>query len=90
MALDGTTGELIVGPTDESWRHCAARGGRTAAQAAERLPAVRRAATRDGVRVRLEANLDRFEDVAAARRAAPKASGCSDPNSCCAVTAFRA
>jgi phosphotransferase system enzyme I (PtsI) len=67
VALDGATGELIVGPTDaELVALRRPRGGAHGRQPAERVPAVRRGATRDGVRVRLEANLDRFEDVAAA------------------------
>jgi phosphotransferase system enzyme I (PtsI) len=76
VALDGATGELIVGPTDAELVALRRREGeRTAAQAAERVPAVRSGATRDGVRVRLEANLDRFEDVAAARRAGAEGIG---------------
>ncbi len=75
VALDGTTGELIVGPTDAELVSLRRRQADRTAQAAERAPAVRRGATRDGVRVRLEANLDRFEDVAAARRAGAEGIG---------------
>ena len=77
VAIDGATGELIVGPDRRrAARRCdGGEADRTAAQAAERVPAVRRGATRDGVRVRLEANLDRFEDVAAARRAGAEGIG---------------
>jgi len=76
VALDGSTGELFVGPTDAELVALRRREAeRTAAQPAERVPAVRRGATRDGVRVKLEANLDRFEDVAAARRAGAEGIG---------------
>jgi len=75
VALDGATGELIVGPTDAELVALRRRQADRTAQAAERVPAVRRGATRDGVRVRLEANLDRFEDVAAARRAGAEGIG---------------
>jgi phosphotransferase system enzyme I (PtsI) len=75
VALDGATGELIIGPTDVELAALRRRQADRTTQAAERVPAVRRGTTRDGVRVRLEANLDRFEDVAAAHRAGAEGIG---------------
>jgi phosphoenolpyruvate-protein phosphotransferase (PTS system enzyme I) len=76
VALDGATGELVIGPTDAELVALRRREAeRVAAQASERVPAIRRGTTRDGVRVRLEANLDRFEDVDAARRAGAEGIG---------------
>jgi phosphoenolpyruvate-protein phosphotransferase (PTS system enzyme I) len=76
VALDGAAGELIIGPTEAELVALRRRQSeRTAALAAERMPSVRRGVTRDGVRVRLDANLDRFEDVEAARRAGAEGIG---------------
>ncbi len=64
VIVDGTAGELIIEPTEAVAQGLRARvNPRTRAEPA-RGPAV----TRDGVRIRLEANVDRVEDVAAARR----------------------
>ncbi len=64
LALDGTTGEVVVEPTDEAlarWR----KRAELAATAWRRLDELRSqpAATADGVRIRLEANLEIAEDV---------------------------
>lgn len=62
VVLDGTTGELIVGPTpeqiDEAHRR-ATRPRRKNAQQAEPGPV----STTDGVRIRLEANIELLEDL---------------------------
>jgi phosphotransferase system enzyme I (PtsI) len=62
LVLDGTTGELIVAPTpgeiDDAQRR-ATRPKRRAASPAETGPV----STRDGVRVRLEANIELLEDL---------------------------
>jgi phosphotransferase system enzyme I (PtsI) len=67
VLVDGTAGDLVIEPTAElvDLRRASHR-----ASAPKRTPALPRgpAVTRDGVRVRLEANVDRLEDVAAARR----------------------
>ena len=84
VVIDGTASEVIVDPTDGGAR---ARGaaaptiaGRRRRVDAERA---RPAATADGVRIRLEANIEFPDDLAArALRAAPKASGCTARSSC--------
>lgn len=62
VVLDGTTGELVVAPTpeliDEAHRR-AARPKRRAAAQTESGPI----ATRDGARIRLEANIELLEDL---------------------------
>ncbi len=70
VALDGTTGELLVQPTEEALAELRAEeAGRPHAEVESHGARHGHAVTRDGVRVRLEANVDRFEDVAAAKRA---------------------
>ena len=67
VIVDGTMGELIVEPSGEVAEALAARAGpqqSPAPSAASRGPVL----TRDGTRIRLEANVDRVEDVAVARR----------------------
>lgn len=64
VIVDGTLGELIIEPTDVVARQLRARGSRRVRP----VPAPGPAVTRDGVRIRLEANVDRVEDVAVARR----------------------
>jgi len=63
VILDGTTGELAVAPTaaeiDDAHRR-ATRPRRRAAAAGDAGPVT----TRDGVRVRLEANIELLEDIA--------------------------
>jgi phosphotransferase system enzyme I (PtsI) len=64
VALDGTTGEVVVDPSDDAlagWHRRAA----TAASAVRALQDLRDrpAMTADGVRIRLEANLEIAEDV---------------------------
>jgi phosphotransferase system enzyme I (PtsI) len=76
VALDGTTGELLVEPDESELALLRRRqASRPAASSADRQPGMLRGATRDGVRVRLEANLDRFEDVEAAQRAGAEGIG---------------
>lgn len=67
LALDGQTGELIVDPTPEVLRELA---GRAFLRAPALMVSVATgpAETRDGVRIRLEANVDRPEDLDLARR----------------------
>lgn len=65
IAIDGTTGEVAVDPDAdviEAWRHRAALES-AAAHALEELRD-RPAATADGVRIRLEANLEIADEVA--------------------------
>lgn len=67
VLLDGTEGDLVIDPPASLVDERRARHSRhtvVAPAAPPRGPAV----TRDGVRIRLEANVDRLEDVAAARR----------------------
>jgi phosphotransferase system enzyme I (PtsI) len=64
LALDGTTGEVVIEPTDEAlerWR----KRAQLAAAVWRRLDDLRSqpAATADGVRIRLEANLEIAEEV---------------------------
>lgn len=66
VALDGTSGEVAIEPTDDSlaeWRQRADR--RAAGVRALKLDALRMqpAATADGVRIRLEANLEIADEV---------------------------
>jgi phosphotransferase system enzyme I (PtsI) len=67
VLLDGTEGDLVIDPpaalVDERRRRHP-RASAVAPGTPPRGPAV----TRDGVRIRLEANVDRVEDVEAARR----------------------
>jgi phosphotransferase system enzyme I (PtsI) len=70
VALDGTTGELLVQPTEEALAELRTEeAGRPHVEVESHRARHGHAVTRDGVRVRLEANIDRFEDVAAAKRA---------------------
>ena len=67
VIVDGTLGELIVEPSAAFAEELRARIDRQptpASVAAPRGPAL----TRDGTRIRLDANVDRVEDVAVARR----------------------
>jgi len=67
VVVDGTRGELIVEPTAvvaDELRLRATRLSMRPPTAAPRGPAL----TTDGTRIHLEANVDRVEDVAAARR----------------------
>jgi phosphotransferase system enzyme I (PtsI) len=66
VAVDGTAGELLVDPPAGAMEALRAREQKRAvAHERPRGPAV----TRDGVRILLEANVDRLEDVDIARRA---------------------
>lgn len=76
VAVDGTTGEVAVEPTDEAldrWRQRAeiARAGLRALDRLRTRPAV----TADGVRIRLEANLEIAEEVARVRDAGAEGIG---------------
>jgi phosphoenolpyruvate-protein phosphotransferase (PTS system enzyme I) len=75
VALDGTAGELLVQPPEETIAQLQAKEARR--PLAEDTPSTRvgLATTRDGVIVRLEANLDRHEDAPAARRAGARGVG---------------
>ena len=70
VALDGEDGVLVIGPDE---LELAAMARRQATRTSEQYPArpagPGTSATRDGVRVRLEANVNRFEDVASALNA---------------------
>lgn len=63
VAIDGTTGELILDPTPEVLRSLLAR--RPALPQVDAPPSGP-AMTRDGVRIRLEANVELHDDVAVA------------------------
>ena len=65
VAIDGTTGELILDPPPEVLRNLLAR---QPAVPREAPVASGPATTRDGVRIRLEANVELLEDVAVAQR----------------------
>jgi phosphoenolpyruvate-protein phosphotransferase (PTS system enzyme I) len=67
VIVDGTAGELIVEPSAAVADHLRSRASRAATprrSAQPQGPAV----TSDGTRIRLDANVDRVEDVAVARR----------------------
>jgi phosphoenolpyruvate-protein kinase (PTS system EI component) len=67
VALDGEDGVLVIGPDDLELAAMARRQAtRTSHQHAAPPAGPGTSATRDGVRIRLEANVDRFEDVASA------------------------
>jgi phosphoenolpyruvate-protein phosphotransferase (PTS system enzyme I) len=76
VALDGTDGVLVIAPDEPE---LAAMARRQASHSSNQRPArpagPGTSATRDGVRVRLEANIDRFEDVAAALNAGAEGVG---------------
>ena len=77
LAIDGTTGEVVVEPSDEAlerWRSGAARRGGGAARARRAArPCPRQ--TADGVRIRLEANLEIAEEVGRVRDAGAEGIG---------------
>ncbi|MBK5296499.1 MAG: phosphoenolpyruvate--protein phosphotransferase, partial [Vicinamibacteria bacterium] len=67
VIVDGTLGDLIIEPSAAVAEALGGRANRPQAPAASispRGPAV----TRDGTRIRLDANIDRVEDIAVARR----------------------
>jgi phosphotransferase system enzyme I (PtsI) len=75
VALDGTAGELLVLPPEETIVQLQAKEARRP-HAEGTLDAIAgQVTTRDGVVVRLEANLDRHEDAPAARRAGARGVG---------------
>jgi phosphoenolpyruvate-protein kinase (PTS system EI component) len=70
VALDGEDGVLVIAPDELELAAMAHRQAmRTSDQHTARPAGPGTSATRDGVRVRLEANVDRFEDVATALNA---------------------
>ena len=76
LALDGTTGEVVVEPSDEAlarWREraVAAAAGRRALEELRTRPG----ATADAVRIRLEANLGIADEVVRARDAGAEGVG---------------
>lgn len=76
VALDGSTGEVVLEPSDdaiERWR----RRAEIATAALRRLDELRSrpAATADGVRIRLEANLEIADDVGRVRDAGAEGIG---------------
>jgi phosphotransferase system enzyme I (PtsI) len=76
VALDGATGEVLVDPPPEQIERFRERQARRAAQLRSlseyrHLPAV----TADGVRIVLEANIERPEDIEAARQAGAEGIG---------------
>ncbi|MGB7218494.1 MAG: phosphoenolpyruvate--protein phosphotransferase [Vicinamibacterales bacterium] len=77
VVLDGTAGEVIIDPSDDVLARAAREGedrasvGAVAADDAARRPA----ATADGVRIRLDANIEFPDDLAAARYAGAEGIG---------------
>jgi phosphotransferase system enzyme I (PtsI) len=74
VALDGSAGELLIEPTTDELTPLRRRLARRDSEAPPQL-APGPATTRDGVRIRLEANVDRLEDVPAALRAGAEGIG---------------
>lgn len=74
VALDGTGGTLVVDPTDEVVAELQAGEARRPLSE-DAASATGQAVTRDGVVIRLEANLDRYDDAPAARRAGARSVG---------------
>src|SRR5579872_337567 len=76
VVIDGTAGELLVEPTDEELAR-AARQGADHQPATVALETERRrpAATADGVRIQLDANIEFSDDLAAARYAGAEGIG---------------
>lgn len=74
VALDGTGGTLVVDPTDEVVAELQSGEARRPLSE-DAASATGQAVTRDGVVIRLEANLDRYDDAAAARRAGARRVG---------------
>lgn len=68
VVVDGSAGELLIDPPRDVLRSLEARDALLRATPSA-SPAPGPALSRDGIRVRLEANVDRFEDVHAALRA---------------------
>jgi phosphoenolpyruvate-protein phosphotransferase (PTS system enzyme I) len=76
VALDGTDGILVIAPEEAELASLARRqASRSSGQRPSRPAGPGTAATRDGIRVRLEANVDRFEDVATALNAGAEGVG---------------
>jgi phosphoenolpyruvate-protein phosphotransferase (PTS system enzyme I) len=75
IVLDGTGGALLVDPTDELVAELQAREARRPLTEDAPSPTTGQATTRDGIVVRLEANLDRHEDAPAAIRAGARGVG---------------
>jgi phosphotransferase system enzyme I (PtsI) len=75
VALDGTGGTLLIQPNDETIAELQAREARRPLAEDALSGATGQATTRDGVVVRLEANLDRHEDALAAKRAGARGVG---------------
>src|SRR4029450_52587 len=65
VALDGTAGELLVLPPEETIAQLQAKEARRPLAEDTLGATAGQATTRDGVVVRLEANLDRYEDAPA-------------------------
>ena len=77
VAIDGTTGEVVVEPTDEAlerWRQRAAESRGRPLRALDELRD-RPAVTADGVRIRLEANLEIADEVGRVRDAGAEGIG---------------
>jgi phosphotransferase system enzyme I (PtsI) len=68
VVVDGTTGELLADPPPDVSRAYEARAGGLR-RASDDTSSPGPVTTRDGVRIRLYANVDRIDDVDAARRA---------------------
>jgi phosphotransferase system enzyme I (PtsI) len=69
VVVDGTAGELLADPPPDVARAYEARVGGGRGDLADDASSPGPATTRDGVRIRLYANVDRLGDVDAARRA---------------------
>ena len=82
VVIDGATGELIVEPTPDILGEALARQHHPDTVPARVAVLEGPATTEDGVRIRIEANVDLPDDTAVARGTAPMASGSSDRKSC--------
>ena len=75
VVIDGTASEVIFDPSPEELARAAQRGDDTRPAASREAERRRPASTADGLRVRLEANIEFPEDLAAARYAGAEGIG---------------
>ena len=75
VIVDGATGEVIVDPTPPARQEAERRARERHAPSHEGQPPAGPVATRDGVRITLQANIERAEDVAAALSAGAEGIG---------------
>jgi phosphotransferase system enzyme I (PtsI) len=66
VVVDGATGEVLINPADDARREAEARAALARARVTVPQAAQGPAETRDGIRIVLEANIERADDAAAA------------------------